>query len=83
MNSAKVGAPIGEGREQKDAIDEEVGISFEHIPNIRFISIHWFYFHSLDCDCYAPWIHHGVLERNTQIESTNSAMSIPRFAEPR
>lgn len=39
MNSAKVGAPIGEGREQKDAIDEEVGILFKRIP---FISIHCF-----------------------------------------
>ena len=37
MNSAQVGAPIGEGREQKDAIDEEVGISFKHILFIRFI----------------------------------------------
>ena len=34
MNSAKVGAPIGEGREQKDAIDEEVGILFKRIPFI-------------------------------------------------
>ena len=43
MNSAQVGAPIGEGREQKDAIDEEVGISLKHIPSIRFIDLFPFF----------------------------------------